>query len=76
MRSSGETVLRDKGTEQSWQHSKYALLKIQEFSIPQNKKSGRQDRKTAWLSKDLLLRLRGKKKEILHKALMYSEVCM
>ena len=57
-----EVVLRDKGTEQSWQHFKDAFLRAQELLFPQNKKSGRQGRKPAWLSKDLLVKLRKKKK--------------
>ena len=57
-----ETVLGDKETEQSWQNFQAAFLRAQELSIHQNKKSGKQRRKPAWLSKDLLVRLRGKKK--------------
>ena len=30
-----ETVLRDKGMEQSWQHFKVAFLRVQKLSIPQ-----------------------------------------
>ena len=40
-----ETVLRDKGTEQRWQHFKNVFLRAQELFIPQNKKLGRGGRK-------------------------------
>jgi len=53
-----ETGLRDKGTGQSWQCFKDAFLRAQELLFPQNKKSGRQGRKPAWL-----VRLREKKEK-------------
>ena len=46
-----------------WFRFKDAFLGVQELSIPQNKKSDRQGRKPAWLSKDLLVRLRERKKK-------------
>ena len=57
---SPEKLSRDMGTEQSWQFFKVTFLRAQELFVPQNKKSGRQGRKPAWLSKDLLVRLRDK----------------
>ena len=56
-----DAVLKDKVVEESWLLFKYAILKAQEVSIPLNRKVGRQDRKPAWLSKDLLGTLRAKK---------------
>lgn len=56
-----ETVLRDRGTKQSWQHFKDVFLRAQELSITRNKKSASPIRKPAWLSKDLLVKLREKK---------------
>ena len=38
---SWETVLKDMGTEQSWQLFKDTLLRVQELSIPQQKKLNR-----------------------------------
>ena len=38
-------------------------MRALELSIPQNRKSGREDRKSAWLRMDLLVRLMGGKKE-------------
>ena len=58
-----ETVPRDTGTEKSWQLFKDAFLRAQEFSIPQSKGSGKRGRKPAWLSKDLLVKLEGKKEK-------------
>lgn len=56
-----EAVLRDKGVEQRWLLFQDALRREHELSIPQNKKGGQGDIKLAWLSKDLLVRLREKK---------------
>jgi len=56
-----ETVLRDKGAEQSWQIFKDTFHKAQELSIPRCKKSGKEGRRLAWLSQDLLAKLKGKK---------------
>ena len=58
---SWEAVLRDKGVEQSCLLSKDDLLSVQELSIPQNKQTSRGGRKTAWLGKGLLVKLREKK---------------
>lgn len=44
-----------------WFRFKDAFLGVQELSIPQNKKSDRQGRKPAWLSKDLLVKVRENK---------------
>ncbi|GAB0206529.1 hypothetical protein GRJ2_003118500 [Grus japonensis] len=56
-----ETTLRDKGAEQSWRLFKDVFLRAQEFSVPMCKKSGKEGRRPAWLSKDLLVKLDCKK---------------
>ncbi|KFQ60214.1 hypothetical protein N334_01909, partial [Pelecanus crispus] len=56
-----ETAFRYKGAEQSWQLFKDIFLRLQELSIPMCKKSGKEGRRPAWLSKDLLVRLKCKK---------------
>jgi len=56
-----ETALGDKGAEQSWQIFKDTFHKAQELSIPRCKKSGKEGRRLAWLSQDLLAKLKGKK---------------
>ncbi|KAK4811192.1 hypothetical protein QYF61_019823 [Mycteria americana] len=48
-----EIALRDNEEEQSWQ-LKDIFLRAQELSIPMCKKSGKEGRRPAWLSKDLL----------------------
>lgn len=53
--------LRDKDVEESWLVFKDAFLRAQELSVPLNKKAGRGDGKPAWLSKDLLGKLRAKR---------------
>ena len=58
-----EAALRDKGAEQSWQLFKDIFLKAQELSIPICKKSGKNGRIPAWLSKDLLVKLKCKKEK-------------
>jgi len=46
--------------EQSWLLFKDAFLRVQELSIPQNKKAGRKGRKPAWLGKDTAGQTEGK----------------
>ncbi|KAK4806794.1 hypothetical protein QYF61_005590 [Mycteria americana] len=53
-----ETALRDKGAEESWQLFKDIFLRTQELLIPTCKKSGKEGRRPAWLSKDLLVKLK------------------
>ncbi|KFQ75531.1 hypothetical protein N335_09898, partial [Phaethon lepturus] len=57
-----ETALRDKGAEQSWQIFKDAFHRAQELLIARCKKSGKEGKRPAWLSGDLLVKLKGKKK--------------
>ncbi|KFW72584.1 hypothetical protein AS28_04447, partial [Pygoscelis adeliae] len=56
-----ETALRDKGGGHSWQLFKDIFLRAQELSIPTRKKLGKKCRRPAWLSKDLLVKLKCKK---------------
>jgi len=44
-----ETVLRERGAEQSWQILKHALHREQELSVPRCKKSGKEGKRLAWL---------------------------
>ncbi|KAK4827894.1 hypothetical protein QYF61_022317 [Mycteria americana] len=60
-RTPWETALRDKGAEQSWQIFKDAFHRAQELLIPRCKKSGKEGKGLAWLSQDLLVKLKGKK---------------
>ncbi|KFO76748.1 hypothetical protein N303_02927, partial [Cuculus canorus] len=55
-------VLQYKGAEQSWKIFKEAFHKVQERSVPVCRKSGRKGKRPAWLSQDLLVKL--KKKEL------------
>jgi len=64
-RTPWETVLRDRGTEQSWQVFKDVFQTAQELSIPKCKKSGREGKRPAWLRKEMLVKLR--KKRELHR---------
>ncbi|KFR14245.1 hypothetical protein N306_11783, partial [Opisthocomus hoazin] len=64
-RSPWETVLRDRGTEQSWQVFKDVFHRAQELSIPKCKKSGREGKRLAWLRQEMLVKLR--KKRELHR---------
>jgi len=56
-----KTALRDKGLEQSWQFFKDTLHRAQELSIPRCKRSGKEGKRLAWLRRDLLVKLKGKK---------------
>ncbi|KAK4818023.1 hypothetical protein QYF61_004147 [Mycteria americana] len=60
-RAPWETALGDKGAEQSWQIFKDAFHKVQELLIPRCKKSGKEVKRPAWMSQDLLVKLKGKK---------------
>ncbi|KAK4816005.1 hypothetical protein QYF61_010873 [Mycteria americana] len=60
-RTPWETFLRDKGGEQSWQIFKDACHRVQELSISRYKKTGKEGKRPAWLSRDLLVKLKGKK---------------
>ena len=46
-----EMALRDRGAEQSWQIFKDAFHRAQELSIPRCKKSGKEWKRLAWLSR-------------------------
>ncbi|KFO72886.1 hypothetical protein N303_04111, partial [Cuculus canorus] len=64
-RTSWDMVLRDKGAEQSWRILKEAFHRVQESSVPLCRKSGRKGKRSACLSRDLLVKL--KKEEELHR---------
>lgn len=49
-----DTVLRERGSDQSWQVFKDIFLRVQELSIPMCNKSSREGRKPVWLSNDLV----------------------
>ena len=53
--------MRDKRAEQSWHIFKDAFQRAQDLSIPMCKKSGKEGKRPARLSKDLLVKLKGKK---------------
>jgi len=56
-----EIALGDKGAEGSWQLLKDVCLRAPELSISMSKKSGKEDRRHAWLRKDPLVKLKWKK---------------
>ncbi|KFQ80797.1 hypothetical protein N335_00574, partial [Phaethon lepturus] len=60
-RTPWETPLGDKGAEQSRQIFKDSFYRAQELLIPRYKKSGKDGKRPAWLSEDLLGKLKGKK---------------
>ncbi|KFM02997.1 hypothetical protein AS27_15497, partial [Aptenodytes forsteri] len=60
-RTPWETALRDKGAEQSWQIFKDTFYRPQELLIPTCKKSVKEGKTLAWMSQDLLVKLKGKK---------------
>ncbi|KAK4821784.1 hypothetical protein QYF61_002200 [Mycteria americana] len=60
-----ETALRDKGAEQSWQIFKDTFHRVEELSICTCKKSGKEGKRSAWMSQDLLVKLKSKKE--MHK---------
>ncbi|KFQ62135.1 hypothetical protein N334_11299, partial [Pelecanus crispus] len=71
-RTPWETVLRDRGTEQSWQIFKDTFHRAQELSVPMCKKSGKEGKRPAWLSQDLLVKLKSKRE--LHRQWKQGQV--
>ena len=61
-RTPWETALRDKGAKQSWQIFKDTLHRAQELLIPKCKKSAKEGKRPAWLSQDLLVKLKARRK--------------
>jgi len=60
-RTPWEMVLRNRGAEQSWQIFKGTFHRAQELSIPRCKKSGKEGKRPAWLSQDLMVKLKGRR---------------
>lgn len=56
-----ETSLRDKGVDQSWQIFKEVFQPAQELAISRSKKLSKEGKGIAGLSRELLVRLKGKK---------------
>jgi len=71
-RTPWEMVLRDRGTEQRWQIFEDAFHRTQELSVPRCKKSGKEGKTPAWLSRDLLVKLKGKRE--LHRQWKQGQV--
>ncbi|KFQ21233.1 hypothetical protein N331_04258, partial [Merops nubicus] len=67
-----EIVLRDKGVEQSWQIFKDTYHRVQELTVPSCRTPGREGRRPARLSRDLLARLKDKMR--LHKEWKQGQV--
>jgi len=71
-RTSWETVLRDRGAKQSWQIFKDAFHRAQELSVPGCKKSSKEGKRWAWLSRGMLVKLKTKRK--LHRQCKHVQV--
>ncbi|KFQ53018.1 hypothetical protein N334_04373, partial [Pelecanus crispus] len=71
-RTHWETVLRDRGTEQSWQIFKDTFYRAQELLVLRCKKSGKEGKRPAWLSRDLLVKLKIKRE--LHRQWKQGQV--
>jgi len=54
-------VLRDREAEQSYQIFKDTFHRAQDLSVPMCKKSGKEGKRPAWQSRDLLVKLKGKR---------------
>jgi len=65
-------VLRDRGTEESWQIFKDAFHIVQGLSVPRCKKSAKEMKRPAWLSQGLLVKLQGKRE--LHRQWKQGQV--
>ncbi|KFQ61696.1 hypothetical protein N334_12538, partial [Pelecanus crispus] len=71
-RTQWETVLRDRGTEQSWQIFKDTFHRAQDLSVPKCKKSGKEGKRPAGLRRDLLVKLKSKRE--LHRQWKQGQV--
>jgi len=71
-RTPWETALRDRGAEQSWKIFKGAFHRAEELSVPRCKNSGKEGKTSAWLSRDLLVTLKGTRE--LHRQWMQGQV--
>jgi len=56
-----EMVLRDRGEEQSWQIFKDTFHRAQELSVLRCKRSSKEGKRLAWLSRDMLVKLKDKR---------------
>ncbi|KFQ62882.1 hypothetical protein N334_11525, partial [Pelecanus crispus] len=71
-RTPWEMVRRGRGMEQSWQIFKDTFHRAQELSVPKCKKSGKEGKRPAWLSRDLLVKLKSKRE--LHRQWKQGQV--
>jgi len=60
-RTPWEMVLRDRGPEQTWQIFKDVFHRAQELSVPRCKKSGKEGKRLAGPTRDLLVKRKGKR---------------
>ncbi|KFZ54394.1 hypothetical protein N338_05423, partial [Podiceps cristatus] len=60
-RTHWEMVLRDRGTEQSWQIFKEVICRAQQLSIPRCNESGKEGKRPAWLRREMPVKLRRKR---------------
>jgi len=65
-------ALGDRGAEQSWQIFKDVFCRAQEHLVPRCKKSGKEGKRLAWHSQDLLVQLKGKRE--LHRQWKQGQV--
>ncbi|KFQ53833.1 hypothetical protein N334_03108, partial [Pelecanus crispus] len=71
-RTPWETVLGDRGREQSWQIFKDTFHSAQELSVRKCKTAGKEGKRPAWLSRDLLVKLKSKRE--LHRQRKQGQV--
>ncbi|KAK4816543.1 hypothetical protein QYF61_017744 [Mycteria americana] len=57
-----ETALKGKGVQEGWAFFKEEVLKAQEQAVPRGRKTSRRGRRPAWLTRELWLELRKKRR--------------
>ncbi len=57
-----ESLLKGKGVQEAWTLLKMEILKAQEQAVPECCKASRRGRRPVWMNRELLLRLRKKKR--------------
>jgi len=71
-RTPREMALRDRGAEHNWHIFKDDFHRAQELSVPRCEKSGKEGKRLAWLSGDLLVKLKTKRE--LHREWKQGQV--
>ena len=57
-----ESLLKDKGVQETWTLLKTEIFKVQEQAVPESHKVSQRGRRPAWMNQELSLKLQEKKR--------------